>query len=55
MKLNITPISINADKPQNGSAKLNIDSGIIPFTFKNIEVNLNKVTKSVKKKMQVKT
>ena len=55
MKLNITPININADKPQSGSVKLNTDSGIIPYTFKNIEVNLNTVSSSVKKKMKVKS
>ena len=52
MKLNIPSININADKPQSGAIKINSD-GIVPFTFKNIETNLNNTSNSMKKKMKV--
>ena len=53
LKVNITPLNINANKPQNNMVKINAD-GIVPFTFKNIEVNLNSVSSAMKKKMKVK-
>ena len=53
LKINVSPININIDKPQSNSTKINTD-GITPFTFKNIEVNLNSVSDAMKKKMKVK-
>lgn len=53
LKINITPINVNLDKPQSSTVKMNAN-GITPFTFKNIELNLNSVSDAMKKKMKVK-